>query len=332
MLTSSHFLGAAIMSATMVAGGVALAAEYELVSTVIISRHGVRSPIAGHPALATFAADPWPPWPVPAGHLTPRGAEFAKLLGAYYREYYAAQGLFPANGCPPPGLVFAWADVDQRTLVTAQSLLDGMFPGCNLAPGSLIDTKIDPLLHPTRAGVCKVDPARARRSVTSSAGGSLASLRRTLRTEIAAMQSVLKCCQPALCRAAGANAPCSLRNLPTAIVSEDSGNVRLSGPISIGSTASEIFLLEYAEGFPERQVAWGEGIHASGNSAVVAATWSPVRFDGAYALSCGTTGLGPHGEDIINAATRRGYKRDERSRVHALGGTRYQPRKYWGDA
>jgi 4-phytase/acid phosphatase len=116
---------------------------------------------------------------------------------------------------------------------------------------------MDPLFHPTRAGVCRIDPARARRSVISSAGGSLASLRRTLRTEIAAMQSVLKCCHPALCRAAGANAPCSLRNLPTAIVSEDSGNVRLSGPISIGSTASEIFLLEYAEGFPERQVAWG---------------------------------------------------------------------------
>ena len=257
MLTSSDFLRAAIISAAMAVGGVALAAEFELVSTVALSRHGVRSPIAGHPALATFAADTWPTWPVPSGHLTPRGAELAKLLGAYYREYYAAQGLFPARGCPPTGRAVAWADVDQRTLVTAQSLLDGMFPGCNLAPGSLIDEKMDPLFHPTRAGVCKIDPARARRSVISNAGGSLASLRRTLRTEIAAMQSILKCCQPALCRAAGANAPCSLRNLPTAIVAEDNGNVRLSGPISIGSTASEIFLLEYVEGFPERQVAWG---------------------------------------------------------------------------
>ena len=257
MLTSSDFLRAAIVSAAMAVGGAALAAEFELVSTVALSRHGVRSPIAGHPALATFAADTWPTWPVPSGHLTPRGAELAKLLGAYYREYYAAQGLFPARGCPPTGRVVAWADVDQRTLVTAQSLLDGMFPSCNLAPGSLIDAKTDPLFHPTRAGVCKIDPARARRSVISNAGGSLASLRRTLRTEIAAMQSILKCCQPALCRAAGANAPCSLRNLPTAVVSEYSGNVRLSGPISIGSTASEIFLLEYAEGFPERQVAWG---------------------------------------------------------------------------
>jgi len=257
ILTSHNFLRVAIVSAAMAVGGVALAAEYELVSTVVLSRHGVRSPIAAHTALATLAADTWPAWPVPSGHLTPRGAELAKLLGAYYREYYTAQGLFPARGCPPGGQVVAWADVDQRTLVTAQSLLDGMFPGCDLAPGSLIGAKTDPLFHPTRAGLCKLDPARARRSVISSAGGSLASLPRTLRTEIAAMQSVLNCCQPALCRAAGANASCSLRNLPTALISEAGGKFRLSGPISIGSTASEIFLLEYAEGFPEPQVAWG---------------------------------------------------------------------------
>src|SRR5262245_44585777 len=171
MPTSCDFLRAAIVSAAMVVGTGTLAAEYELVSTVALSRHGVRSPIAGHLPLATIAADPWPSWPVPSGHLTPRGAERARLLGPYYAEYYAAQGLFPTLGCPPTGRVIAWADVDQRTLVTAQSLIDGMFPGCKLAPGSLIDAKIDPLFHPTRAGVCKVDPARARRSVIASAGG-----------------------------------------------------------------------------------------------------------------------------------------------------------------
>jgi hypothetical protein len=59
MLTSSDFLRAAIVSAAMAVGGVALAAEFELVSTVALSRHGVRSPIAGHPALATFAVSMW---------------------------------------------------------------------------------------------------------------------------------------------------------------------------------------------------------------------------------------------------------------------------------
>jgi 4-phytase / acid phosphatase len=88
-------LGAALI-ATVLINDAALAADYELLSAVIVSRHGVRSPIARTPSLANIAADPWPSWPVPPGHLTPRGAELARLLGVYYRDYYTAQGLFPA--------------------------------------------------------------------------------------------------------------------------------------------------------------------------------------------------------------------------------------------
>jgi 4-phytase/acid phosphatase len=249
-------LRALSLFAALLAGDAA-AADDTLVASVIVSRHGVRSPIGGHPALETIAADPWPAWPVPSGHLTPRGADLVNLLGAYYRDYYREQRLLPAEPCPPPGVVSVWADVDQRTLVTAQSLLDGMFPGCNLTPGSLSDAKVDPLFHPTRAGVCRLDPGRARRAVINRAGGSLPSLQRRLRSDIAAMQSVLKCCQPKLCRESGAKASCALGDLRTALTTEESGHVRLSGPISIGSTAAEVFLLEYAQGLPEGQVAWG---------------------------------------------------------------------------
>jgi 4-phytase/acid phosphatase len=255
-VTLANILRAAIFAAALVSEA-ALAADYELVSAVVVSRHGVRSPIANRPPLATFAADPWPSWPVPPGYLTPRGAELAKLLGAFYRDYYTDQGLFPAQGCPPPGAVFAWADVDQRTRVTAQSLLGGIFPGCNLKPSYRVGAKVDALFHPTRAGICRIDPARARRSVLARVNGSLATLQATFRAELAAMQSVLKCCTPALCRPSGSPASCVLGDLPTAIVAEDSGSVRLSGPIAIASTAAEVFLLEYSQGFPEHQVAWG---------------------------------------------------------------------------
>ena len=118
------------------------------------------------------------------------------------------------------------------------------------------------MFHPTRAGVCRVDPNQASRAVISRAGGSLASLQRKLQPQIEAMQSVLKCCQPVLCREDGATASCSLQDLRSAIVKEEFGNVRLSGPISIASTASEVFLLEYAEGFPDNQVAWGRASSA----------------------------------------------------------------------
>jgi 4-phytase/acid phosphatase len=255
-LISSRALGAALIAAVLVVNDAAPAADYELLSTVIVSRHGVRSPIAGTPSLASIAADPWPSWPVPPGHLTPRGAELARLLGVYYRDYYTAQGLFPAQGCPQPDAVFAWADIDQRTRVTAQSLLDGMFPDCGLKPGYRGDAKADRLFHPTRAGICRIDPARARQSVLARIGGDFRTVLSTHQRELAAMQSVLKCCAPAVCRASGTAAPCTLSGLPTAIVGSDD-RIRLSGPIAIGSTAAEIFLLEYAQGLPAQEVAWG---------------------------------------------------------------------------
>ena len=253
--TSRGALLAAIVGAVMV-GDVALAADYELAAVVIVSRHGVRSPTSTHPPLATIAADPWPSWPVPPGFLTPRGAQLAKLLGAYYRDYYAAQGLLSADACPRPGEVFAWADVDQRTRATAAALLEGMFPGCNLEPGYRSGAKVDPLFHPARAGICPIDPSRARQSVLDRIGGSFAGVMSTYQGELAAMQSVLKCCGPALCRASAATAPCGLGDLSTSIVGTDEG-LRLSGPIAIGSTAAEVFLLEYAQGFPPNEVAWG---------------------------------------------------------------------------
>ena len=246
----------AAMIAGVLVGDAATAADHELVSTVIVSRHGVRSPTATRPPLASIAADPWPSWPVPPGFLTPRGAELARLLGAFYRDDYAAQGLLPAQGCPPPGDVFAWADVDQCTQVTAEALLAGMFPGCGLAPGQRTDANVDPLFHPARAGLCRIDPARARQSVLDRAGGSFTTVSAAYRGELAAMQSVLKCCGPAVCRAADAAPPCALGELSTAITGSETG-MDLSGPIAIGSTAAEVFLLEYAQGFPEHEVAWG---------------------------------------------------------------------------
>jgi hypothetical protein len=96
-LISSRALGAALIAAVLVVNDAAPAADYELLSTVIVSRHGVRSPIAGTPSLASIAADPWPSWPVRPGYSTPRGAELARLLGVYYRDYYVAQGTAPTS-------------------------------------------------------------------------------------------------------------------------------------------------------------------------------------------------------------------------------------------
>src|SRR5262245_10078193 len=110
----------------------------DLVKVVILSRHGVRSPLVKPEDLARWrpedATPPWPEWKCPdrpdgkckPGDLTPHGAELARRMGDYYRTNYR---LFSGN-CPGSGELYFWADTDQRTKVTGQSLLRGLVPEC----------------------------------------------------------------------------------------------------------------------------------------------------------------------------------------------------------
>src|SRR5947209_7156936 len=62
----------------------------QLVTVVILARHGVRSPIASETRSSAFNAQPWPAWPVEPGTLTPHGIEALKRIGEFYRQRYAA--------------------------------------------------------------------------------------------------------------------------------------------------------------------------------------------------------------------------------------------------
>jgi 4-phytase/acid phosphatase len=99
-----------------------LGQELELEQIVLLSRHGVRSPTQPLSELDRLVTTPWARWPVAPGELTPRGANLMRLMGGYYRAIYARRGLLSPDGCPDPGTVMAWADVDQRTRATAKSL------------------------------------------------------------------------------------------------------------------------------------------------------------------------------------------------------------------
>ncbi len=107
----------------------------DLLSVVAISRHGIRSQTPPREDVNLYTQRPqgYPLWPPPAdvpGNLTTRGQDNAARLGAWYRDFYAAQGLLPPRGsCPAAGTVFAYADNIERTIHTAQGYLDGMFHG-----------------------------------------------------------------------------------------------------------------------------------------------------------------------------------------------------------
>jgi 4-phytase/acid phosphatase len=248
-------LRAALVLAALAPGGAA--AELVLERVVLVSRHGVRSPTDTHPPLSEMSSRAWPSWPVAAGYLTPRGEKLATLMGDYYRKHYAARRLLPAEGCPGPNDIYLWADVDQRTRLTGAALLAGMFPGCGLAVRNAPTDKPDPIFHPVRAGLCTVDGDRAREAILARVGGNLDTAVSANNRSVRRLQAVLDCCAPKLCQPGGAGR-CTLLTMPSALeVHHKDGGVRLTGPIAIGSTASEVFLLEYAQGLPRNQVAWG---------------------------------------------------------------------------
>src|SRR4051812_10826352 len=118
--------------------GNATAADGGILKVVILSRHGVRSPLVKPDDLAKWrpqgAVPPWPKWLCPdekhvcdPGELTPHGAELAEKMGVYYRSHYPP---FSAS-CPDRDEVYFWADTDQRTIATGQALLRGLVPDCD---------------------------------------------------------------------------------------------------------------------------------------------------------------------------------------------------------
>jgi 4-phytase/acid phosphatase len=137
-------------------------------------------------------------------------------------------------------------------------LLEGIF-GCQDScptPGSDYGTN-DALFHPVHGGICKIDPDTAEKAVRKQAGGSLENALKPYLDTVWKLQETLDCRAPRLCNPQ--TLTCSLETLPSKIRKTNDG-VTLEGPISVGSTASEVFLLEYAQDMPE--VAW-EGVSAS---------------------------------------------------------------------
>ena len=227
---------------------------WQMERAVLLSRHGVRSPLKSNEEMDQHVAQPWPTWPVPPGFLTPRGAELVRLMGRYYRVLYGGRGLVQSDDCPPLNTVAAWTDVDQRTRFTGAALFAGMYPRC-ASPLLRYQSDItapDPLFHPLPTTSCPMDGAANRAAVLARIGGDFSSVLREYAPQLSLMQATL--C-PRGMTASGHY--CGLPSEPPAVEVGQHGSLWIAGPIGIASTAAENFLLESAEGMPANQVAWG---------------------------------------------------------------------------
>lgn len=254
-LPRAVFIAAALTSA--ITGQTAPAAGAKLTYVVVLSRHGVRSPLATPEALSQYAAESWPKWGVAPGELTEHGGKLMEILGRWYREWLAQDGLLPGARCESASTVYLRADTSQRTRESGRRFVEGMFPGCEVTLHA-VETDADPLFHSVAAGVAHGDAALASAAVSGRIGNHPEALASTLHPAFQTLREVLFGCQT--------GSPClgekqpgkqGLLDLPATVAGSKDGLADIRGPVRTGSTLVENLLLEYTDGMSGKNLGWG---------------------------------------------------------------------------
>lgn len=220
----------------------------EIRAVLILSRHGVRAPLASEIRGNVYNAQPWPAWPVATGVLTEHGAAALQLMGAWYKTRYP--GIFP-NGSCDPRIIFAEANTSQRTAASAKALLEGL--GCNDDVTVAPTGQPNPLFGPGAASD-HADNEKLANAILGRLGAQPDWWTRAFSGSLAEMRHVLLDCAGPDCD----HSKPSLLSAP-AIVAAATGRglVTVDGPVAMGADFAEHFLLQYTEGFPMEKVGWG---------------------------------------------------------------------------
>ncbi len=229
---------------------------------IIFGRHGVRSPELSQAAYAVYSPRPYPNFGVPVGYLTLQGQQAEVLLGTYYRDYLLAEGLLTGDAGTDLGNSYFRANSIQRSNLTATMLGQGLNPGVTIPVHSYPLGQTDPVFDPITAGVAAVDANRAANEVQKiySAGTALAS---AYSGEFSLIRSLLynyqAGVQPPPAAPPGITDPTALP-IPLGAITTgvETGNVVNLGGITSTVQAADAFIMEYADGLPLTDVAWGQ--------------------------------------------------------------------------
>ena len=224
---------------------------YQLQQVLIMSRHNLRAPLADNGSvLQQSTPNKWPEWDVPGGQLTTKGGVLEVYMGHYMREWLAEQGLVKAGECPTSDAVYAYANSLQRTVATAQFFITGAFPGCDV-----------PVHHQDAMGT--MDPT-FNPMITSSDAAFREGAVQAMQTERQAMQldesykllaQITDYADSPSCKE---KQVCSLTDPKDTFSAGYEKEPGVSGPLKVGNSLVDAFTLQYYEGFPMDQVAWGE--------------------------------------------------------------------------
>ncbi|HFF6399941.1 TPA: bifunctional glucose-1-phosphatase/inositol phosphatase, partial [Escherichia coli] len=152
--------------------------------------------------------------------------------------------------CPPPYTVYAYANSLQRTVATAQFFITGAFPGCDIPVHHQEKMgTMDPTFNP----VITDDSAAFSEQAVAAMEKELSKLQLTDSYQL--LEKIVNYKDSPACKE---KQQCSLvdgKNTFSAKYQQEPG---VSGPLKVGNSLVDAFTLQYYEGFPMDQVAWGE--------------------------------------------------------------------------
>ncbi|EFO1666286.1 bifunctional glucose-1-phosphatase/inositol phosphatase [Escherichia coli] len=224
---------------------------YQLQQVLMMSRHNLRAPLANNGSvLEQSTPNKWPEWDVPGGQLTTKGGVLEVYMGHYMREWLAQQGMVKSGECPPSDTVYAYANSLQRTVATAQFFITGAFPGCDIPVHHQEKMgTMDPTFNP----VITDDSAAFSEQAVAAMEKELSKLQLTDSYQL--LEKIVNYKDSPACKE---KQQCSLvdgKNTFSAKYQQEPG---VSGPLKVGNSLVDAFTLQYYEGFPMDQVAWGE--------------------------------------------------------------------------
>lgn len=230
---------------------------------IIFGRHSIRSSTTDPSTLSQMAVDPYPPFDVPKGYLTPRGRQAEVLLGTYYREYLLHEGLLTGNDQKDSERSYFRSNSIERSYETAAAFQGALIPNSTVSVHSFPFGQPDPVFDPILANVAKVDPVRAAIQVREIFNSG-AALNSAYSGEYSLLRSVLF--DYPLGTQPPPPTPQSVTVDPFSqgitLTANTTPPLYTGGVINIGGLHSTIdaadpFVMQYADGFQPDQVAWG---------------------------------------------------------------------------
>ncbi|KAI5640095.1 histidine phosphatase superfamily (branch 2) domain-containing protein [Phthorimaea operculella] len=221
-----------------------ITAHKKLKQVVILSRHNVRTPLAKN--LGQITPKSWPNWKEKSGYLTQKGAMLEGFMGVYFAARLREQGLL-TNDCPTEQEMYIYANVKQRTRASAQAFVDKGFPNCNITIHHNDSDKMDPIFNP----VIHNDTEIFRQIALEEMHARLKSLH--LNSSYDDLGNILDFKESEMCMK---QKVCDLNNDINKIINVETGlKPNINGPLKIGNSAIDAFIMEYYEGM--KNVAWG---------------------------------------------------------------------------